>query len=190
MARLKALCVVAHPDDCVIFARPFMDAYPEFKWHILYLTYCHFEPRGREMADYWRRRDVTTIHLGYVDTYLDMENNLLSFNSEQAAREIVNIGQDYDLILTHNADGDYGHIHHQFVSRSASLIEQPKVYFANHLQSNLECRAITAIALDELPLHREIIQQFNELDTGRYLATETAQELLNGTIETRRNLHL
>lgn len=190
MARLKALCVVAHPDDCVIFARPFMETHPDFEWRILYLTYCDFEPRGREMAAYWRSRGVITIHLGYTDTYKDSENNELSFNSEQAAREILNIGKDYDLILTHNEDGDYGHIHHQFVSKTVQLVDKPKVYFANHLQANLECKEKETIALDELPLHREVIEQFSELDTGRYLVTETAQELLNGTAQTRSNLYL
>lgn len=180
MARLKALCIVAHPDDCVIFARPFIETHPKFEWRILYLTYCDFEPRGQEMANYWRSRDITTVHLGYTDTYKDMVLNKLSFNTEQAAREIYNIGRDYDLILTHNEDGDYGHIHHQFVSKSAQLIEKPKIYFANHEQANLECRAIEDLALDELPLHKSVIKQFSDLEIGRYFVTDTAQELLNG----------
>ena len=190
MARLKALCIVAHPDDCVIFARPFIETHPEFEWRILYLTYCDFEPRGKEMAQYWRKRGIITIHLGYTDTYKDMENNELSFDSESAARAILNIGRDYDLILTHNEDGDYGHIHHQFVSKSAQLIEKPKVYFANHEQANMECRERTPMALNELPLHKEVIEQFNGLDVGRYYATDLAQELLNGTAQTQRNLYL
>ena len=184
MARVKALCIVAHPDDCVIFARPFIEAHADFDWRILYLTYCDFEPRGKEVAQYWRKRNIITIHLGYVDTYKDMENNQLSFASEDAARAILNIGKDYDLILTHNEDGDYGHIHHQFVSKSATLIEKPKVYFANHEQYNLECNAHSDIAIDELPLHKEVIESFHNVNLGRYYVTETAQELLNGTIKT------
>ena len=34
MARIKALCVVAHPDDCVIFAKPFIDTHKQYDWNI------------------------------------------------------------------------------------------------------------------------------------------------------------
>lgn len=107
MAKLKAICVVAHPDDCVIFARPFMEQYSQFEWSILYLTYSGADPRAMEMTSYWRKRNVVTVNLGFVDDYRDMENNQVSFDSEQATREIFNISSRYDLVLTHNADGDY-----------------------------------------------------------------------------------
>jgi LmbE family N-acetylglucosaminyl deacetylase len=83
MARLKALCVVAHPDDCVIFARPFIEQYSKFEWTILYLTYTSYDSRAMEMTAYWRKRNVITVNLGFIDDYRDMENNLVSFNTAQ-----------------------------------------------------------------------------------------------------------
>ena len=64
MARLKALCVVAHPDDCVIFAWPFIEAHPEFEWTIVYLTYTFFDSRAKEIQSYWDKRGITTTFLG------------------------------------------------------------------------------------------------------------------------------
>jgi len=180
MSIIKALCVVAHPDDCVIFARPFIERYSEFEWTILYLTYRSYDPRAMEMTAYWRRRNVSTVNLGFMDDYRDMENNLVSFNVEQAQREIFNISGKYDLLLTHNADGDYGHIHHTFVSDSVQPVSKPKVYFAKYEQSNMECCATSDINLTELPLHREVVSGFENINVGRYTVDQLAQELLNG----------
>jgi hypothetical protein len=180
MSIIKALCVVAHPDDCVIFARPFIERYSEFEWTILYLTYRSYDPRAMEMTAYWRRRNVSTVNLGFTDDYRDMENNLVSFNVEQAQREIFNISGKYDLLLTHNPDGDYGHIHHTFVSDSVQPVSKPKVYFAKYEQSNMECCATSDINLTELPLHREVVSGFENINVGRYVADQLAQELLNG----------
>jgi len=180
MSIIKALCVVAHPDDCVIFARPFIEQYSEFEWTILYLTYTSYDSRAMEMTAYWRKRNVITVNLGFIDDYRDMENNLVSFNVEQAQREIFNISDKYDLLLTHNPDGDYGHIHHTFVSDSVQSVPKPKVYFANYEQSNMECCATSDINLTELPLHREVVSGFENINVGRYVADQLAQELLNG----------
>ena len=180
MARLKAICVVAHPDDCVIFARPFIEQYSEFDWTILYLTYSIYDPRAMEMTAYWQRRNVSTVNLGFADDYRDMENNLISFDAAQAQKEIFNISSKYDLVLTHNWDGDYGHIHHTFVSNSVHPVLKPKVYFAKYEQSNMECCAVDDINLTELPLHREVVSGFENINVGRYFADRAAQELLNG----------
>lgn len=180
MAKLRAICVVAHPDDCVIFARPFMEQYSQFEWTILYLTYAAADARAMEMAAYWRKRNAITVNLGFVDDYRDMENNQVSFDSDQAAREIFNISSKYDLILTHNLDGDYGHIHHTFVSNSVQLVQKPKVYFAKYEQQNMECCAISDISLDELPLHKDVVSGFENINVGRYAADQSARELLNG----------
>jgi hypothetical protein len=133
-----------------------------------------------EMTAYWRRRNVSTVNLGFVDDYRDIENNRVSFDAEQAQREIANISSRYDLILTHNADGDYGHIHHMFVNSAVQSLQKPKVYFANYQQQTMECHAVTEIGLDELPLHRSVVEGFQNINIGRYIVDESAQELLNG----------
>jgi hypothetical protein len=180
MAGLKAICVVAHPDDCVIFARPFIEQYSKFEWTILYLTYSSYDLRAMEMTAYWRRRNVSTVNLGFTDDYRDMEKNLISFEAAQAQKEIFNISSKYDLVLTHNWDGDYGHIHHTFVSKSVHPVLKPKVYFAKYEQSKMECCSVDDINLTELPLHREVVSGFENINVGRYYADRAAQELLNG----------
>lgn len=171
---VKAVCFVAHPDDCVIFAKPFIDYFAKWNWHIFYLTYELFHPRVKEMSAYWHnKRNIPVTSLGYVDTHLDMENNKISFNEQQAAQEIKNICQSFDLALTHNSDGDYGHIHHKFVSQSVTAAGKPTVYFANHLQANLELKTDKNLNLNDFSLHKQVIEDFKDINVGRYCFTDS-----------------
>ena len=61
---MRAVALVAHPDDCVIFAWPFMEAHPEFTWEIVYMTYRPKDARAREVTEYWNRRNIATFFLG------------------------------------------------------------------------------------------------------------------------------
>ena len=161
MATVKALCMVAHPDDCVIFAYSYIHNHPEMDWRICYLTYAEWEPRARELNEFWQRRSIPCIFLGYVDDYRDIENKSISFDAEQARREIGNIIQDYDLVLTHDELGDYGHIHHVFVHDCVKT--HPRlVTFAPHNQGTVTLSVPPGTyTIDELPQHGEIIQSFH-----------------------------
>lgn len=177
---MKAACFVAHPDDCVIFARPFIDLFDSWSWHIFYLTYELHQPRVVEMKNYWyNQRNIPVTSLGYVDTHLDMVNNKISFNEEIAAKEIQGIISKFDLVLTHNPDGDYGHIHHKFVSTAVTEMKKPIVYFASQQQSNFETETVN-LDLEQFPLHKDVIQGFTNVNLGRYFITDSAKELLNG----------
>lgn len=175
---MQAVVLVAHPDDCVIFAWPFIEAHPEFEWTIVYLTYRARDPRGKEISAYWSRRNYPTEFLGYNDTWLDMVNEKISFDTEQATQDLINVGSQFDLILTHFEDGDYGHIHHKFVNTAAQQIDKPKVYFASTFNYNKEYPVIEPVATDELPLHKEIIEGFQDRNIGRYIVTPEAELIL------------
>jgi LmbE family N-acetylglucosaminyl deacetylase len=166
---MKAQVLVAHPDDCVIFARPFVDAHPDYEWSIVYLTYDYDDIRATEMSRYWNARNIPTKFLGFIDDYTDIENNELSFSAELAESAIKH-AVDADLILTHFEDGDYGHIHHKFVNTVANKIDVPKVYFASTFNYTDEY-VTTPLDLDQFPLHRTVIEGFKDRDTGRYIIT-------------------
>jgi LmbE family N-acetylglucosaminyl deacetylase len=158
---MNALCIVAHPDDCVIFAYSYINAHPELKWTICYLTYCEWEPRAQEFKQFWERRNINIIFLGYTDDYRDIENKRISFNQEQARREIGNIVMNYDLILTHDAEGDYGHIHHVFVNQ-ATEHHPRRITFAGPGKGTVKYSIEPGTySLDELPLHRDVIAEFH-----------------------------
>ena len=179
MEPVRALAMVAHPDDCVIFARPFIESHSQFDWSIMYMTYCPWEPRAEEMTTYWSKRNIPTTFLGFNDDWEYVKNGELGFSKEQALREIGNITQEYDLILTHHEDGDYGHIHHKLVNQATQQNTVPKVYFASTFNYNAEYFAREPLDLTELPLHAEVIAGFQDRDHGRYILTPQAERLIN-----------
>ncbi len=157
---MKALCMVAHPDDCVIFAYSYIYNHPDLDWQICYLTYCEWEPRARELKEFWKRRNITCIFLGYTDDYRDIENKKISFNAEQARREIGNIIQRYDIVLSHDQEGDYGHIHHEFVHDCVK--HHPRlITFAKPGEGTTYTIPSGTYSLDELPMHGDIVKSFH-----------------------------
>jgi LmbE family N-acetylglucosaminyl deacetylase len=160
---MNALCLVAHPDDCVIFALSYIHNHPEITWHICYLTYCEWEPRAQELKEFWAKRNIPCIFLGYTDDYRDIENKKISFNEEQARREIGNIIQPYDMVLSHDQEGDYGHIHHVFVHDCVR--HHPRlITFAKPGEGTVTLTVPPdTYTIDELPLHGEIVRGFHPI---------------------------
>lgn len=160
---MKAICAVAHPDDCIIFAYSFIHAHPELDWTILYLTYTSWDSRGQELNDFWARRNIPAIFLGFKDDWRDIENKSISFDAEQAGREIKNIIQDYDIVLTHNQQGEYGHLHHVLVHESCAVHANLITFADRNTGTQLSIPA-GVYTLDELPEHGEIIAGFHSQD--------------------------
>jgi LmbE family N-acetylglucosaminyl deacetylase len=167
---LKAIATVAHPDDCVIFARPYIDAHPEYDWHIVYLTYMAHDPRAQEVATYWTARGIATEFLGFQDDYKDQQTQQLNFWSGSDAEASINLAcQGADLILTHYEDGDYGHIHHKVVHQAVKKMAIDQVYFASTFNYNTRYIAKDNLPLDQFPLHRDVIEQFSDVNCGLYI---------------------
>ena len=158
---MKAIAMVAHPDDCVIFAYSYIHNHPEYSWTICYLTYCEWEERAQEFKQFWNRRNIPTMFLGYRDDYKDIENKKISFNEQQARKEIGSIILNYDLVLTHNEQGEYGHLHHVFVHHATDGHAQ-RVVFAGPNSGTVKYSIEPGVYnLDELPRHRDIIAGFH-----------------------------
>jgi len=176
----RALLLVAHPDDCIIFGYPFLHNHPGFKWDIIYLTYFDKDDRAREVRSFWRKHNIDTYFLGNLDDYSYVERGELGFDGTEAREKIRYLIQGYKLILTHNEDGDYGHLHHKFVHQCVKDVDIPQIYFASTFNTNYEC-ASPDYGLKDLPLHREVIEGFQDRLTGRYIVTEPARKYIDGS---------
>lgn len=179
---MKAVALVAHPDDCVIFAWPFIEAHPQFKWTIVYLTYSLDTARGREIAEYWARRNISVHFLGLDDSWTKVKQGLLGFDRMDAQQRIQTVLNQLgpSLILTHYLDGEYGHPHHIFVFKAvcSANLDTPKVYFASDFNYNKAYSVIVPADTSELPLHKSVIEGFQDRNTGRYIISDPAEQLL------------
>ena len=157
---MKALCLVAHPDDCVIFAYSYIYNHPELSWTICYLTYTEQSDRGQELKSFWTRRNIPCVFLGYVDDYHDLETKRISFDTQHADQAIKNTIKDYSLVLTHNEQGDYGHLHHAFVYNCAR--QHPNLVTFAELTKGTVTLTVPPGTYDlaELPQHGDIIKTF------------------------------
>ena len=173
--------MVAHPDDCVIFGYSFMHHTPHLSWTVCYLTYDRNHARGREFDRFWRDRNIGTIFLGMTDDYRDLETGQLSFDTNKARNDIHDVCKFADVILTHDAAGDYGHLHHKFVHRCVELLSHPRVITFAAPEKGTHRYTLDPIdyGSDTLPLHWSVIKDFHpQTHTNEYqISNELAQEL-------------
>jgi LmbE family N-acetylglucosaminyl deacetylase len=166
----KGLCLVAHPDDCVIFAQAFIEEYKNINWTIVYLTYDLASDRGKEIASYWDTLNIKTIFLGFQDNIVHNEEVVV-------LNKLTNLGLDIDLILTHNPMGEYGHIHHLLMHNVAQKLPQPKIYFGNGFVHNYQS-PVPNDPYPHLPLHNEVISKFTIEDRCKYFFDEKVNQIL------------
>jgi LmbE family N-acetylglucosaminyl deacetylase len=157
---MKAICIVAHPDDCVIFAYSYIHNHPELEWTIGYLTYTANSNRGAEISAFWQRRGIPCVFLGYIDDYRDIERQQISFDTDLACNDLQELADQYDLVLTHDQYGDYGHLHHVFVHNCVQ--HHPRlVTFAGRDQGTVTFDVSPGTYdLSEFPQHGKIIADF------------------------------
>lgn len=167
---MKCLAMVAHPDDCIIFGWHYIQTKIEHDWHICYLTYSDSDARAKEIRNFWRTYGISTSFLGFVDTHHDLLHGKISFDTMAAKSAIVNACQGYDLILTHNINGEYGHIHHCFVHNAVPKDGHTMVYFGSDQEHNITCTTHKMYDLSLLPLHREVVANFAFRKTNYYIS--------------------
>lgn len=174
------MAMVAHPDDCVIFAYSFMHHYRHLDWTVCYLTYTEQTARGKEFSNFWSRRNVKTKFLGYVDNWHDIENKKISFDEESASTNIQLAMADQDVILTHDHNGDYGHLHHKFVCNAVCNHHSYVVTFAGVNQGNVKYSIDPGFySLDEFPLHKDIVSGFHQhMHANEYCVSERVKKIL------------
>jgi hypothetical protein len=177
---MKAIAMVAHPDDCVIFAYSFMHHYLQFDWTVCYLTYTKQDARGKEFAEFWKSRGVATKFLGYVDDYHDLKTGICSFDTIQATKSIKQVIKDQDLVLTHSHTGDYGHLHHKFIHDIVSNNHNYVVTFASIGQGDVKYTLEPGVySLDEFPLHQDVVSSFHQnTHSNEYVVSEQVKNII------------
>lgn len=134
---IKRLMIVAHPDDETIFGGGHL---LQDKYTVVCVTCGKVEYRVKEFEEVMSKTEDDYIMLGYTDRE-NLTGPISNWYSEyndiyNSLSEIIN-GTDWDIIVTHNPDGEYGHIHHIKTSKIVSKIaNKDKLYYFGHWYSD------------------------------------------------------
>ena len=126
---VKALCIVAHPDDETIWMGGTILKHRDWEWTIVSL--CRKEDSDR----YPKFMDVCSFY-GAYGVIADLDDEKLEpLSIEEVAEQIKSVLPEnvYDYIFTHGENGEYGHIRHSEIHRAVSLLLE---------SGDLKCNAV------------------------------------------------
>ena len=161
-SKTKSLCLVAHPDDCIIFGYGYIMNNPS-DWVICYLTNNRKSARGLEIKNFWDKRKIETMFLEYLDLPSDRLFNTVSFDKKSAKQDIDIITSEFDLVLTHNSAGEYGHPHHKFINQAVEHKNVIEFSYPNEGET-MYWMPKTSYDLNLLPQHKSAIEHFQKQD--------------------------
>ena len=97
------------------------------------------------------------------------QKQIVSFDKDNVKQMIQSKVKQFDVVVTHGQDGEYGHPHHIFCHNTINELDMPKVFFCNGNTANLHITNIQEQQdLSKLPLHREVIKGFEYRYDGFY----------------------
>lgn len=122
---IKALIIVAHPDDETIFCGGTMLFYPHWNWSIICMTQVRDSERYRQFVDAVESFKGLGVNITFYKTFEKQS----VIREEMSESEILIWEEDMrkdnikaDIVFTHNISGEYGHSQHKALSKITSHI--------------------------------------------------------------------
>lgn len=105
------LMIIAHPDDEILWGSKELI---KEKYLVVCITCGKDKKREREIEEVLKTTGDDLISLGYTDKFLGHKSKWLIEKRKIAKdiKKIINM-KKWNKIVTHNKDGEYGHIHHK-----------------------------------------------------------------------------
>jgi LmbE family N-acetylglucosaminyl deacetylase len=115
LSKSRALLVVAHPDDETIFAAGLILLSRETRWTIVCCTDEGNSTRQNEFfcaCEFMAKHSGNSIEPVFLNLLL---NNREHFDHHALIQALSSYAKGYDIVVTHNSQGEYGHEHHKLV---------------------------------------------------------------------------
>ncbi len=147
---IDKLMVIAHPDDDILWGGSELI-------HEDYLVVCitcgSDERRKKEFETVMERTNDVYVMLGYPDKTKGERDNWDSVRDDIISdlENIYNL-KKWNKILTHNKDGEYGHIHHKMTNTIVTdIVSKEDLYYFGkyHSKKELQEKEIDLPLLDE-----------------------------------------
>lgn len=130
--KAKNIMIVAHPDDETIWGG---DHLIEEDYLVVCVTCGTNKVRDNEIKKALSISDDELIKLGYPDNPGGIVNDWSEYKeSIEEDLSLIITMKNYDKIVTHNQEGEYGHIHHKMINNIVTKISvnnalNDKLYF-------------------------------------------------------------
>ena len=116
----ESLMIVAHPDDETIWGGSHLI---NGNYTVLCITNGNNKKRKKEFMNVMKKTHSKGIILSFPDKTKGKRDNWKSCKKDiQRAIQKEIDSKDWDKIVTHNPDGEYGHNHHKKVSKYVTMI--------------------------------------------------------------------
>lgn len=138
---VNKLMIIAHPDDELIFGG--REILEEKGWKIVCITngssksgnifsFCSAEKRREEFISVMNKMDCAYEIWDYEDNYFNA-----NWNEKILVRQLSNLLNEkkYRKIVTHNLNGEYGHIQHKKISEIIHYLKPKKLYIFDYKDS-------------------------------------------------------
>lgn len=140
LKQYSKLMIVAHPDDDTIFG----GAHLKDDDFVVMCVTCGVNPtRLQEFKTAMNYTDDKYIYLKHTDLYKGLISRWIAEESDikDDLVQIIN-SRDWNLIVTHNPDGEYGHIHHKKISKivTEETKDKTKLYYFGIFHSRNELK--------------------------------------------------
>ena len=135
LTNVEKLMIVAHPDDELLWGGAHLI---EDNYLVVCITCGVVKERVNEFINVMNATNDKYILLGYPDKTNGERDNWDNHreNIKKDLQAIIDL-KDWQLIVTHNPDGEYGHIHHKMSSAiTTSIVEdKTKLYYFGRYHS-------------------------------------------------------
>ena len=163
----EKLMIVAHPDDEILWggSRLIEDDYV-----VVCITCGKVPKRVKEFQSVMEKTGDKYIMLDYPDKVAGKRSDWKEYYDD-ITKDIENIYKlkDWDEIVTHNPDGEYGHIHHVMTNKIVTDVvdKENLIYFGKYYSKNkMEELATKPPRIDEDILEKkiEILKMYESQD--------------------------
>lgn len=135
LSKINKIMIVAHPDDELLWGGGHLI---EDDYLVVCITCGPNKTRVHEFENVMKNTNDAYVMLGYPDKTNGERDNWNSVRDDinkdlQALLTLKN----WDVIVTHNPDGEYGHIHHKMTSSFVTELttDKKKLYYFGHYYS-------------------------------------------------------
>lgn len=137
------LMIVAHPDDDILWGGAHLI---DDNYLVVCITCGPNKERVKEFQSVMDATEDKYLMLGYPDKNNKGERDNWEECREDLEKDLKYILEykDWNLVVTHNPDGEYGHIHHKMANDSVTrlTVDKSKLYYFGKYYSKSELASI------------------------------------------------